>query len=126
MQIAYICSPYRVITDDRAMILHNRNIDYAKELTKKALDAGLAPITPHLYITQVADDDVYTQRQQGINAGLALLRGCDFLILGDHYGISAGMKSEIEKARALNITIITEQELDTLVNLERNCKGGMG
>lgn len=47
MRKVYICSPYRA--KDGAEL--DRNIDYAQQLTRQALEAGLAPITPHLYIT---------------------------------------------------------------------------
>ena len=48
MRKVYICSPYRA--KDGAEL--DRNIDYAQQLTRQALEAGLAPITPHLYMTQ--------------------------------------------------------------------------
>lgn len=43
LRTVYICSPYRA--DDSARL--DRNIDYAQTLTKQAIEAGLAPITPH-------------------------------------------------------------------------------
>ena len=46
MRKVYICSPYRA--KDGAEL--DRNIDYAQQLTRQALEAGLAPITPHLYM----------------------------------------------------------------------------
>lgn len=52
MKRVYICSPYRA--KDGAEL--DRNIEYAQALTKQALNAGLAPITPHLYMTQCLDD----------------------------------------------------------------------
>ena len=53
MRKVYICSPYRA--KDGAEL--DRNIDYAQQLTRQALEAGLAPITPHLYMTQCMDDN---------------------------------------------------------------------
>lgn len=41
MRKVYICSPYRA--KDGAEL--DRNIDYAQQLTRQALEAGLAPIT---------------------------------------------------------------------------------
>lgn len=61
MKRVYICSPYRA--KDGAEL--DRNIEYAQELTKQALNAGLAPITPHLYMTQCLDD----KKPQGAGAG---------------------------------------------------------
>lgn len=48
MRTVYICSPYRA--KDGAEL--DRHIEYAQALTKQAIEAGLAPITPHLYMTQ--------------------------------------------------------------------------
>lgn len=76
MKRAYICSPYRA--KDGAEL--DRNIEYAQALTKQALNAGLAPITPHLYMTQCLDDKKPQERAQGMAAGMALLKTCDFVI----------------------------------------------
>ncbi len=94
-EIVYICSPYRGDI--------KRNKQYARELTKKALDAGYTPITPHLYLTEVLDDDKEIERIKGLTAGLTLLRACDKILIGKKYGISSGMITEIETAKAKNI-----------------------
>ena len=52
MMKVYICSPYRA--KDGAEL--DRNIEYAQALTRQAIKAGLAPITPHLYMTQCLDE----------------------------------------------------------------------
>ena len=49
MKTAYICSPY---SGDI-----KRNKAYARELTLQAIKDGYAPITPHLYITEVLNDN---------------------------------------------------------------------
>lgn len=67
MRKVYICSPYRA--KDGAEL--DRNIDYAQQLTRQALEAGLAPITPHLYMTQCMDDK---SRKSGQGAWLRGLR----------------------------------------------------
>ena len=84
MRKVYICSPYRA--KDGAEL--DRNIDYAQQLTRQALEAGLAPITPHLYMTQCMDDKKPEERARGMAAGLALLKGCDFIIYGVKYGVT--------------------------------------
>ena len=88
MRKVYICSPYRA--KDGAEL--DRNIDYAQQLTRQALEAGLAPITPHLYMTQCMDDKKPEERARGMAAGLALLKGCDFVIVGVKYGITEGIE----------------------------------
>lgn len=98
MKKAYICSPYRGDV--------TRNIEYAKQLTRLALTSGLAPITPHLYITQVLDDLVTEDRKTGIDAGLALLDGCDVILIGCGYGISEGMRQEMVRAATNGLIMI--------------------
>lgn len=102
MKKAYICSPYRATTDYEL----NRNIDYAKVLTLRALKDGFAPITPHLYLTQCLDDKNPYERQMGLNAGLALMEDCDVLYLGLAYGLSDGMCGELKKAQSLHLEIV--------------------
>lgn len=93
MRKVYICSPYRA--KDGAEL--DRNIDYVQQLTRQALEAGLAPITPHLYMTQCMDDKKPEERARGMAAGLALLKGCDFVIAGVKYGITEGKRWNCSK-----------------------------
>lgn len=102
-----ICSPYRA--KDGAEL--DRNIDYAQQLTRQALEAGLAPITPHLYMTQCMDDKKPEERARGMAAGLALLKGCDFVIAGVKYGITEGMDREIHTANMLGIAVIDANQI---------------
>lgn len=102
MQTCYICSPYRAKTEAEL----DNHIDYAQELTRKAIAAGLAPITPHLYLTQVTNDEIPEQRAQGLEAGQALLLLCDCVIIGNRYGVSAGMQAEIKLAEQQGVAII--------------------
>ncbi len=102
MKIAYICSPYRAKNDFEL----DRNIEYAQMLTRKALMDGYAPITPHLYMTQCLNEEDLAERELGMHAGIVLLERCDVLYLGDTYGISDGMRGEIERAMTLGIEIV--------------------
>ena len=70
MYVAYICSPFRAETEREL----DNHIEYAQHLTRLALKAGLAPITPHLYITQVTDEEQPIERQLGLAAGAELLK----------------------------------------------------
>lgn len=107
MRKVYICSPYRA--KDGAQL--DRNIDYAQALTKRALEAGLAPITPHLYMTQCLNEDKPEERAAGMAAGLTLLKSCDFVIVGVKYGISEGMSAEIAEADAAGIEVVNADKL---------------
>ena len=107
MRTVYICSPYRAA--DSAQL--DRNIDYAQALTKQAIEAGLAPITPHLYMTQCLNEDKPEERAAGMAAGLTLLKSCDFVIVGVKYGISEGMSAEIAAADAAGIEVVNADKL---------------
>ena len=91
--IAYVCSPYRGDVE--------RNVAYAKEIMAQAIRRGFAPITPHLYIPAVLDDNDPIERRRGLDLGLALLKVCDYVVVGCRYGISDGMRDEIKTAMEL-------------------------
>lgn len=97
-KLTFVCSPYRGEV--------KRNIGYATELTKIALDLNLLPITPHLYITQVLNDDIEEERKQGQNISIELLKKCEVMIVGSKYGISEGMEAEIKIAKERDILIL--------------------
>lgn len=107
MRKVYICSPYRAADSTQL----DRNIDYAQALTKQAIEAGLAPITPHLYMTQCLSEDKPEERAAGMAAGLTLLKSCDFVIVGVKYGISEGMSAEIAAADAAGIEVVNADKL---------------
>lgn len=88
--LVYICSPYRGEVE--------RNLEYARELTRLALDNSFVPITPHLYLTQVVNDEDRWERERGMSAGKELLRHCKYILIGSRYGLSEGMLEEIKLA----------------------------
>lgn len=73
--------------------------------------AGVAPITPHLYLTQCLNDKKREERAVGMAAGMQLLKGCDFVIAGIKYGISEGMRREIALADASGIDVVNADKL---------------
>lgn len=89
-KLIYICSPYRGEVE--------RNLQYARELPRIALDNDFVPITPHLYLTQAINDEVPEEREKGMEAGKELLKHCKYILIGSKYGLSAGMLEEIEIA----------------------------
>lgn len=93
MKRAYICSPYRGDV--------KRNKYYARQLCKWAILRGFTPICPHLYITEVLDDNDPTERETGRLHALELLGVCDVVIVGVSFGISEGMAAEIKHAELL-------------------------
>ena len=98
MKLAYICSPYRGDV--------KRNKAYARELVRWAIENGYTPICPHLYITEVLNDDNPAERKRGTLLGFYLLDACDVVIVGQKYGISEGMSEEIKLGRGLGKQIL--------------------
>ncbi|EOS27639.1 hypothetical protein C806_00086 [Lachnospiraceae bacterium 3-1] len=107
MKKAYICSPYRAESEKEM----KRNLEYARELTRKALEDGMAPVTPHLYMTQCLNEEDPWEREIGLKAGLELLKGCDFLMVGIRYGISEGMNKEIVAAEVVGLDVVNADKL---------------
>ena len=101
MKLVYICSPYRA-TDAETL---QRNIEYAKTLTRAALLRGECPVTTHIYMTQCVDESIGEERKIGLAAGTEILRRCDLVIVGMKYGISEGMAAEIQCAKDRGILI---------------------
>lgn len=118
MKKAYICSPYRARNRKEL----NRNIEYAKSLTNKAVKAGLAPITPHLYLPLCLNDDNPKEREMGLSAGIELLKTCDYVIVGIHYGISEGMSREIIAADAAGIEVVNADKLQYKLKAEEDTR----
>lgn len=87
MKTIFICSPYRGDV--------KRNREIARKLCKRVILDGNAPYAPHLYLTDVLDDNDEYQRDLGLRCGLQFLSSCDELLVYHHNGISDGMKDEI-------------------------------
>ena len=107
MKLIYICSPYRA--NDDAIL--QRNIEYARELTRGVLLQGGVPVATHLYMTQVLTESIEEERNVGLAAGREILCRCDEIFVGAKYGISSGMKAEIELAKKNNIPIVFNETM---------------
>ena len=100
--LLYVCSPYRGDT--------KRNKEYARQLTKAALNNNFVPVTVHLYLTEVTDDNKPEERRRGMAAGMEILTHCKYILIGDRYGISEGMKAEMAMAAMKGIIMLCEQD----------------
>ena len=95
---AFICSPFAGDTE--------RNIAYAIECCKEAIKRGYTPIAPHLYFPQFLDDNNPEQREKGLILGReAMKEKCDIVFIGDKYGISDGMKGDLEFANEMGVPV---------------------
>lgn len=77
-----------------------KNVTYARLCVRDSLARGEAPMASHLLYTQptVLDDDVPSERQWGINAGLAWLSAADAMVVYTDRGISSGVAAAIAVA----------------------------
>lgn len=116
--LLYVCSPYRGDT--------KRNKEYARKLTRAALDNGFIPVTVHLYLTEATDDTNPEERVRGMAAGMKILENCKYILVGDRYGISEGMKAELIFAAVKGKIMLYEKDGKIyLVNDQTETTGGM-
>lgn len=80
------------------------NVAFARAVCRWAVQRGYAPYASHLFFTQpgILDDNVLTERQTGIEAGLAWADAAEeawmCLPVGDHLP-SSGMQQAYERHR---------------------------
>lgn len=102
-----------------------KNIEYAKELTRAAVAAGYAPVTIHLYLTQAFDDNNLEDREQRMAAEAEILHCCRYFFIGSRYGISEGMKRKICQAKKEKKIFLFEGKKGEMLELQGNKgKGG--
>ena len=91
--IVYICSPYAGDTES--------NIKAAQKYSRFAVDKGYIPVAPHLLFPQFMNDANPAERKLSLFFGNALMSKCsEVWVFGER--ISAGMESEIKRARWKN------------------------
>ena len=91
--IIYICSPFSGDVEG--------NVKAAQGYSRYAVDNGYIPVAPHLLFPQFLNDDNPAERQLGLFFGNALMSKCsEVWVFGSI--ISAGMESEIKRARWKN------------------------
>jgi hypothetical protein len=83
------------------------NVDYARRCVRDSLARGEAPIASHLLYTQpnILDDGIASERQWGIDAGLAWHRVADLAAVYTDRGISNGMKYGIAAAEEAGVPV---------------------
>ena len=83
------------------------NTAYARACVRHSLGRGEAPIARHLLYTPpgVLDDDIPSERQWGIDAGLAWRGVAQLSAVYTDRGISRGMEYGIEAARKAGVEI---------------------
>ncbi len=93
MRLVIVESPYAGDVEE--------NVEYARAAIRDALSRGEAPIASHLLYTQpgVLDDLVPSERQWGIDAGLAWGKVADATVVYTDRGMSRGMEYGVAAAQ---------------------------
>lgn len=90
MKLIYVCSPYSGDIE--------RNVELAKMYSRYVVQAGHAPITPHLYLPSFINEE--TERGLAFQINYEILSGCDELwAFGQK--ITEGMRIELNAAQEL-------------------------
>lgn len=81
------------------------NIALAKDLCRAVIKAGHSPFAPHTIYTEYLDDQIQSDRQAGIECGMAWLRVADeiWVFAEEKAQCSTGMLAEMEWAEKLTI-----------------------
>lgn len=93
----YVCSQYGSRGD------RSTNLELAKAFTQAVIDEGSVPICPHLFLHDVLDDEIPSQRAAGMMIGLEMMRDCDEVRIFTR--ISKGMVNEILLADEMHIPV---------------------
>jgi len=99
MQLVIIESPFAGSVKE--------NIDYARQCVRDSLGRGEAPIASHLLYTQpgILRDEVKSERQWGIDAGLAWRAVAQLSAVYTDRGITSGMEYGIAAANDSGIPV---------------------
>ena len=100
MKLVVVESPYAGEIDE--------NVTYARACVRDALSRGEAPIASHLLYTQpgILRDEIPSERQWGIDAGLAWRSVAHATVVYTDRGISGGMRYGIKAAEDAGIPIV--------------------
>lgn len=94
--LVFICSPYAGDTE-----LNAKN---AQHFCRYAVEQNCIPIAPHLLFTQFLDDTDEEERGMGLFFSAVLLGKCaEVWVFGNE--VTAGMRSEITRAKRRNMPI---------------------
>lgn len=102
MRKIFICSPFSCQTEKEKA----NYTALVKDLCKLAIEEQSAPFAPHLLYPQFLDDNNSLERSLGILSGISFLHACDELWYSEKYGISAGMRKEMEEAKRWGLKIV--------------------
>lgn len=94
----YICSPYASQGDRK------QNVVNAIEYCRMAIMRGFIPIAPHVFYTQMLNDDIEAERAAGLAIGIELLKECEEIwVFGS---VKGGMIAEVQKANERGLKVV--------------------
>ncbi len=98
--LIFVCSPMR---GERPYTTakYNKNMKAAVEYTRRVIEEGHTPITPHIMLKDALDDHNPDDREKGLAISKELLKCCDEVWVFAENGTSEGMMGEIEYASEL-------------------------
>jgi len=98
----FISSPLRGPTDE--IVLENRK--RAEIYCRKVYELGLVPMAPHVYLPHFLDVGNAEHEAFAEVFSAMWIRDADAVWVFDENGISEGMKSEIDYAKACNVPVL--------------------
>jgi hypothetical protein len=101
---AVVISPLRA-SPERSMHTHEL---FARRLCRILTRKGYATYAGHVYCVLFLDENVPEDRQAGIETNYAWIEVAEVIFVWDWWGISSGMKAEIEHAQAINMRRIED------------------
>lgn len=104
MKRVIVVSPLKADNDIDVL----KNIQRAQRLCRLATLWGVAPFASHAFYTLFLDDFEPEHRKAGMDAGLSWLRAAHELWVWSKRGITSGMQSEIDMARACSVQVIMD------------------
>lgn len=99
--IIYVATPFAPEPDDPSP---TANVEFARSICKRIIDAGGCPYAPHLLFPQFLDDTKPLERELAIKNGLTMLTICTeawFVLPAWRSEHSRGMRGELRKAHDL-------------------------
>lgn len=106
MKLGYVSGPYSAKTKEGIQA----NIAKADAVGRELLAMGHCPVVPHKNTAGWEDDERF-EWQQFIDADLALLAQCDFMVMTDGWVKSKGANIEVDFARKNGIPVYASVSL---------------
>ena len=82
------------------------NVCYARAALLDSLNRGEAPYASHLLFSGALDDNIPSQRRQGMEAGFAWGALAEICAVYQDRGITAGMREGIDRAQANGLKVV--------------------